>query len=55
MWKILVLSVRTNGRSVDLAAVQTFSMVYLVYRGKKPTEHEPGTDFSFLLMDSNFQ
>nr|XP_009686976.1 PREDICTED: alpha-aspartyl dipeptidase-like [Struthio camelus australis] len=27
----------------------------LFLRDKKPTEHEPGTDFSFLLTDSNLQ
>lgn len=51
----LVVSLVTDGSTVVLAPVKAHSMVCLVYRGKKPTEHEPGTDFSFLLIDSNLQ
>uniref|UniRef100_A0A672TME1 dipeptidase E n=1 Tax=Strigops habroptila TaxID=2489341 RepID=A0A672TME1_STRHB len=39
----------------DKATLQGVTGARLFLRGKKPTEHEPGTDFSFLLNDSNFQ
>uniref|UniRef100_A0A803XT91 PEPE dipeptidase n=1 Tax=Meleagris gallopavo TaxID=9103 RepID=A0A803XT91_MELGA len=39
----------------DKATLQGVTGARLFLRGKKPTEHEPGTDFSFLLIDSNFQ
>ncbi|KAL2302442.1 hypothetical protein Nmel_009870 [Mimus melanotis] len=37
----------------DKATLQGVTGARLFLRGKKPTEHEPGTDFSFLLTDSN--
>ncbi|NXB62852.1 PEPE dipeptidase, partial [Struthidea cinerea] len=37
----------------DKATLQGVTGARLFLRGKKPTEHEPGTDFSFLLNDSN--
>ncbi|KAF2987472.1 hypothetical protein EK904_002513 [Melospiza melodia maxima] len=37
----------------DNATLQGVTGARLFLRGKKPTEHEPGTDFSFLLTDSN--
>ncbi|NWU21860.1 PEPE dipeptidase, partial [Dyaphorophyia castanea] len=37
----------------DKATLQGVTGARLFLRGKKPTEHEPGTDFSFLLSDSN--
>ncbi|RMC18483.1 hypothetical protein DUI87_04372 [Hirundo rustica rustica] len=37
----------------DKATLQGATGARLFLRGKKPTEHEPGTDFSFLLTDSN--
>uniref|UniRef100_A0A8D2P2S8 Alpha-aspartyl dipeptidase n=1 Tax=Zosterops lateralis melanops TaxID=1220523 RepID=A0A8D2P2S8_ZOSLA len=36
----------------DKATLQGVTGARLFLRGKKPTEHEPGTDFSFLLTDS---
>nr|XP_013222945.2 alpha-aspartyl dipeptidase [Columba livia] len=39
----------------DKATLQGVTGARLFLRGKKPTEHEPGTDFSFLLIDSNLQ
>lgn len=41
-----------RGRTVP-PPIKAHSVVCLDCRGKKPTEHEPGTDFSFLLTDSN--
>ncbi|KFO59907.1 Alpha-aspartyl dipeptidase, partial [Corvus brachyrhynchos] len=37
----------------DKATLQGVTGARLFLRGKKPTEHEPGTDFSFLLNDNN--
>ncbi|XP_064290306.1 alpha-aspartyl dipeptidase-like isoform X2 [Passer domesticus] len=37
----------------DKATLQGVTGARLFLRGKKPTEHEPGTDFSFLLTDCN--
>nr|XP_042707691.1 alpha-aspartyl dipeptidase-like isoform X3 [Chrysemys picta bellii] len=39
----------------DKATLQGVTGARLFLRGEKPTEHEPGTDFSFLLTDSNSQ
>ncbi|XP_009570609.1 PREDICTED: alpha-aspartyl dipeptidase-like [Fulmarus glacialis] len=39
----------------DKATLQGVTGARLFLRGKTPTEHEPGTDFSFLLIDSNLQ
>uniref|UniRef100_A0A8C4W8R6 Alpha-aspartyl dipeptidase n=1 Tax=Gopherus evgoodei TaxID=1825980 RepID=A0A8C4W8R6_9SAUR len=39
----------------DKATLQGVTEARLFLRGEKPAEHEPGTDFSFLLTDSNSQ
>ncbi|KAG6939027.1 alpha-aspartyl dipeptidase-like [Chelydra serpentina] len=39
----------------DKATLQGVTGARLFLRGEKPTEHEPGTDFSFLLTDGNSQ
>uniref|UniRef100_A0A7M4FRD1 Alpha-aspartyl dipeptidase-like n=1 Tax=Crocodylus porosus TaxID=8502 RepID=A0A7M4FRD1_CROPO len=39
----------------DKATLQGVTGARLFLRGKPPTEHEPGTDFSFLLMAGNLQ
>ncbi|XP_065417041.1 alpha-aspartyl dipeptidase-like isoform X1 [Chrysemys picta bellii] len=39
----------------DKATLQGVTGARLFLRGEKPTEHQPGTDFSFLLTDSNSQ
>ncbi|KAM8806628.1 LOW QUALITY PROTEIN: alpha-aspartyl dipeptidase-like [Eudromia elegans] len=39
----------------DKATLQGVTGAWLFLRGKKPTEHKPGTDFSLLLTDSDLQ